>query len=253
MQPVFKRSALLGSTALVGALAAFGAAPAQAQMYTTGPGTYLSLEGRYMWNAGDKTKNYAYADDGGDGTFLFAPYDTARTAADHGWGGKAMLGYRFNNNWDVGFGLAGGWLKGKDSALTYNYSMIGQIAALPPGGLGDSIKTTMHYMTVDFEAGYNMPMGGSSNVRLYGGLRFAYLEQKSDGSIKNLLYKTASGIYYDYSGHRKTTFAGLGPRIGANGSFGIGNSGFNIFGGVSGALLIGKYKDKHDISYLGHQ
>jgi outer membrane protein OmpA-like peptidoglycan-associated protein len=242
------RSALLGSTALVGALAAFATAPAQAQMYSTGPGTYISLEGRYMWNAGDKVKNYFYDYAGGTGPYDFEPYNTSKAAAEKGWGGKVMLGYRFSNNWDVGVGVAGGWLKGKDNTLTYNYNVASGIAALPPGGAGDSIKTKLWYTTVDFEAGYNMPMGGMSNFRLYGGLRFAYLNQTAKGTLENLQY---DGTYYNYSGKRKTTFTGVGPRIGANGTFGIGNSGFNIFGGVSGALLIGKYKDKRHFSYVG--
>ncbi len=183
MRPVVFRSALLGSTALVG-VALCTAAPAQAQMYTTRPGTYLSLEGRYMWNAGDKVKNYAYD----DGVFFNAviPYDTSKTAADKGWGGKAMLGYRFNNNWDVGIGLAGGWLKGKDKAHSYNYDPGPQIAALAPDAIVDHLKVSMRYTTLDFEAGYNMPMGGMSNFRLYGGLRFAYINQKAKGSVDHV-------------------------------------------------------------------
>ncbi len=237
------RSLLLSTTALAGALA-LQAGTAQAQMYSTGPGVYLSAEGRYMWNAGDKVKNYTY-DYGypGSSSFLFEPYSTSKTAADKGWGGKAMLGYRFNNNWDVGVGASGGWLKGKDDTSTYNYSQGESI-------LTDKLKVTFDYVTVDFEAGYNMPVGVGSTVRLFGGLRFAHLDQKATGSVLNLLYNTGHGVYYDYSGKRKTTFTGVGPRVGANGTFGLGG-GFNIFGGLSGALLVGKYKDKHELSYLG--
>jgi outer membrane protein OmpA-like peptidoglycan-associated protein len=246
MRPAVSRFTLLGSTALVGALAALTAGPAQAQMYSTGPGTYLSLEGRYMWNAGDKAKNwvYSYAPQGAG----FDPYDTSKSAADKGWGGKAMLGYRFNNNWDIGLGVAGAWLKGKDDSHGYNYIERIRVDALAPNAVTDHIKTTMSYTTVDFEAGYNMPMGGMSNFRIFGGLRFAYLKQKAKGGVEHAYFYGADE-YFDYSGQRKTTFMGIGPRIGANGSFGIGNSGFNIFGGLAGALLIGKYKDRHSFSY----
>src|SRR4029079_1615203 len=145
---------------------------------------YISLEGRYMWNAGDKAKNYAYADGSISGTD-FEPYNTSKADADKGWGGKAMLGYRFTNNWDVGVGVSGGWLKGKDSTFTYNNNEVPpRLTALAPNAITDHIKTEINYVAVDFEAGYNMPIGGMSNCRLYGGLRFAYLKQTAKGGVE---------------------------------------------------------------------
>ncbi|MEO8560139.1 MAG: Lpg1974 family pore-forming outer membrane protein, partial [Rhodospirillales bacterium] len=251
MHTIFKRSVLLGSTALVGALAAFATAPAQAQMYTTGPGTYLSVEGRYLWGVGDKAKNYFYDYAGGTSSYNFDPYDTSKSAADKGFGGKVMLGYRFGNNWDVGLGVGGGWLKGKDSTFSYNESRREvEVDALvaAPNALTDHIKTTLNYVAVDFEAGYNMPIGGMSNFRVFGGVRFAYLSQKAKGSVDHALF---GSTYFDYSGQRKTTFTGVGPRIGANAVLAIGSSGFNVFGGASGALLIGRYKDQRKFDFLG--
>jgi len=239
------KTVLLAGTA-AGALLALPQ-QAYAQSYTTGPGFYLSLEGRYMWNSGSTAKTFAYSD--GDFTGAnFEPYDTSKAAADRGFGGKAMLGYRFYNNWDIGFGLSGGWLKGKDKTHTYNYSRAPLELALAPNALTDHISTRLAYTTIDFEAGYNMPVGGQSNFRLFGGLRFAYFNQMAKGGIEHELF---NAVYYDYSGKRKTTFAGVGPRIGANGTIGIGGSGLNLFGGLSGALLIGRYKDRHAFSYVG--
>ena len=88
-------------TAAAAALIAVNAQTANAQMYSTGPGFYLSLEGRYMWNRGDKVGSY-----GPITTPLAISTSGAKARADKGWGGKAMLGYRFHGNWDVGLGFA---------------------------------------------------------------------------------------------------------------------------------------------------
>ncbi len=220
---------------------------AGAQSYSTGPGVYVSLEGRYLWNKGDKAKNYALSEDPAPSAD-FTPYKTSRSAADKGWGGKAMLGYRFTNNWDIGIGVAGGWLKGKDDTHSYNYGRTGVELALAPNALSDHITTKLQYTTADFEAGYSMPMGGSSSLRLFGGVRFAHLDQTAKATVEHASFDLA---YYNYSGRRKTTFTGIGPRLGLDGTVGIGNSGFNIFGGLSGALLLGRYNDKHDFNFVG--
>ncbi len=231
MRTVIFRSSLLGSTALVGALTVL-AAPAQAQMYSTGPGVYLSVEGRYMWNIGNaKVPDYLYAYNVG--------YDTARSNAEKGFGGKAMLGFRFGNAWDVGLGVGGGRLKGTDAA-TFGYNS-NPTPPVQPAVRSDRIETKLTYVAVDFEAGYTMAMGQNSNLRLFGGLRAADFNQKAKGSST----VSPATIAFAYEGSRKTKFFGVGPRIGANGSFGIGNSGFNLFGGISGALLFGRYSDKH--------
>jgi outer membrane protein OmpA-like peptidoglycan-associated protein len=241
------RALLLGSTALVGALVAF-TAPAQAQMYSTGPGFYLSLEGRYIFNKGDNSNLRSTPSPSIIGE-LFDADDGPNLKArpDNGWGGKAMLGYRFNNNWDIALGFAGNWLKNGKKTFSYTASDESNSSAL---------KTKLDYQVADFEAGYNMTMGQNSNLRLFGGIRFAHFNQTAKGSASN--YECFSGVIGDCgssstafaSGKRKTTYWGIGPRIGANGSFGLGNSGFNVFGGLAGALLIGKFKDS--LNMYGH-
>jgi hypothetical protein len=76
---------------------------ARAQMYSTGPGFYMSLEGRSLQGAGERTSSLpsssaATKDDTGLAN---------KTRDDKDLGGKASLGYRFENNWDIGVSGSG--------------------------------------------------------------------------------------------------------------------------------------------------
>jgi outer membrane protein OmpA-like peptidoglycan-associated protein len=208
-------------------------------MYSTGPGFYLSLEGRYMWNRGDKVGSY-----GPITTPLAISTSGAKARADKGWGGKAMLGYRFHGNWDVGLGFAANWLKGKESGN-------GFIATEgPETGVftSNNEKVKLRYQVADFEAGYNWKMGQNTDMRLFGGLRMAHFNQRATASLNGT---TSISGYSHAGGRRKSTFWGIGPRLGLNGQVGLGNSGFNVFGSLSGAMLYGRYKDEHSVVATG--
>ncbi|MGE0660177.1 MAG: Lpg1974 family pore-forming outer membrane protein, partial [Reyranellaceae bacterium] len=226
------RLALMSGVAL-SALAVAYPDSANAQMYSAGPGFYLSLEGRYLMNEGGKSANY---DTDEYGTTLLTP--VVKERADDGWGGKAMLGYRFNNNWDIGVGLSGGWLKGKKSAdaTTFTATSTGSAAST-------ELKVKLDYYVADFEAGYNWQMGKSS-IRLFGGVRFADFSQRATSETTAVSFSGGGTSTTLYRGKRKTTYWGVGPRIGVNGQFALGNGGFHLFGGVAGALLFGKHKEK---------
>ncbi len=239
------RTSLLAGTAFVALLALDGQS-AHAQMYSTGPGFYISAEGRYVFNHSDQSKLWS---GNGTDTIIGELHDDddgagVKARADNGWGGKAMLGYRFNNNWDVGFGFSGAWLKnGKKSFAS---STIDEENS-------QTLKTKLDYQVADFEAGYNWTMGNNSNLRLFGGIRFAHFNQTAKANAFNYECFGRDGSCFSSStataaGKRKTTFWGIGPRLGVNGTFGLGNSGFNVFGGVAGAVLFGKFKDKLSLS-----
>jgi outer membrane protein OmpA-like peptidoglycan-associated protein len=249
------RSALMSGVALA-AIAVAAPESANAQMYTTGPGFYLSVEGRYIFNGSDKIRDLPV----NSFTIPFGPVSTVdalKEKAGHGWGGKAMLGYRFTNNWDVGVGFSGGWHKkgkGDDSyALTTTFPINERINVLVTGTAEQELKVKLDYYIGDFEAGYNWKMG-NSNIRLFGGLRYANFTQKATGSVSLsggvATFTTITSLDPVGTGtaaaevRRKTTYWGIGPRIGVNGQFGLGAGGFHIFGGVSGAILYGKYKDE---------
>src|SRR6185369_5768041 len=192
------------------------------------------------------------------GAVVPATISGLKAAATPGWGGKAMLGYRFNNNWDVGVGGSGGWLTGKKKSNNYvvdtdfTIPISDGIDVTLDGTVTQSLKVKLNYQVADFEAGYNFTMGSGSNLRVFGGLRYARFNQTAQSKITaaGSIVVDGGGIDVDTSGtavldsKRKSTFAGIGPRLGINGSFGLGAGGFNVFGGLSGALLYGKFKDK---------
>jgi hypothetical protein len=84
------------------AVSALTAHSASAQIYSTGPGFYMSLEGRYLQNDGDKMRlspQPTLKDD------VSGPSIKLRNDKD--LGGKAGAGYRFENNWDIGVSTSG--------------------------------------------------------------------------------------------------------------------------------------------------
>lgn len=77
-----------------------GASSALAQMYTTGPGLYMSLEGRSLQNSGDGLKLSPSNDNAADKS---SDRDSGtKSWKEKSWDGKAALDYRFQNNWDIG-------------------------------------------------------------------------------------------------------------------------------------------------------
>jgi hypothetical protein len=261
------RSALL-SGAAVAAIAIAAPESANAQMYATGPGFYLSAEGRYLMGRSDKSSDFP-----SDISLPFtigtvSTIEKLEQRAKNGWGGKLMLGYRFNNNWDIAIGGAAGFLKGDKKSKDYDFSTTTVIGVNTPINITldvqgeQTLKTKLDYYVADFEAGYNWKMG-NSNVRLFGGVRYANFNQKATSklSLSGTVTISTSGQETSFTAagsgsvkaKRKTTFWGVGPRIGVNGQFGLGGGGFHVFGGLSGAALYGKYKDKRtfDISAAG--
>ncbi len=247
------KAGLLSGAAGIAILVAYPHA-AQAQMYATGPGVYVSVEGRYLFDRSDKSSDLTNSFTLGTfGPITVTPAQTFNKLSerpDSGWGGKAMIGYRFTNNWDIGLGGSGGWLNGKGSN---HYDIDATVTGagdprLVTGEIDQSLKVKLTYEVGDLEVGYNWPSMGS-NLRLFGGVRFASFNQQAkshivgSGTIARLDSGTAT-----LDAKRKTTFFGVGPRIGANGQVGLGGGGFNLFGSLSGALLYGKYKDKRSAS-----
>jgi len=253
MNSSFKTTLLSG----VALAAIVVAAPesANAQMYTTGPGFYLSAEGRYILNGSDKIQDFPLDNIGPIPIGPISTINALREKAGSGWGGKAMLGYRFTSNWDIGVGFSGAWQKtgkGSNSAPITTTIQTGPVTSLLVTGVANqSLKVKLDYYVGDFEAGYNWKMG-NSNLRLFGGVRYANFNQKATGALSlsgGVATTTGAGSNPVGTGtaalsvRRKTTYSGIGPRIGVNGQFGIGSGGFHLFGGMAVAVLYGKYKD----------
>lgn len=84
---------------------ALAVAASGAQAQAQAPGWFGSLQGWYVLDTeGDSINSFPSG---------------VKAKPDDGWSGKAYLGYRFSNPWDVALGLSGAWLsKGKKGADT---------------------------------------------------------------------------------------------------------------------------------------
>ncbi len=174
--------------------------------------------------------------------------------------GSVMLGYRFNSGWD--FGLRVGALVTKENSdFTYDYG-----PDVPPvdGGLRpplssggpvvddyngnqrgyefDTAKGTadLTQVMVDFEAGYDVGLGESSSLRVFGGLRLGFIDVDTQMSFGD-----GGELDGELRTERSSSFVGAGPRLGVQGALDLGG-GFSLFGGLGGSVLLGQMK----VSYM---
>jgi len=74
---------------------------AKAQMYSSGPGFYMSLEGRYLKNDSEQMQLSSPT------TQSDTQSSTSKFSDDKAWGGKTSMDYRFPSNWDIGVSASG--------------------------------------------------------------------------------------------------------------------------------------------------
>jgi hypothetical protein len=74
---------------------------AKEQMYSNGPGFYMSLEGRYLKNGGEQMQLSPPA------TQSDTDSTSSKLGDDKAWGGKTSMDYRFPSNWDIGVSASG--------------------------------------------------------------------------------------------------------------------------------------------------
>jgi hypothetical protein len=207
------RVATLGGAATVALLAALPR-PAGAQER---PGWYGSLEGRYLMSDGDKTSQ----------TDVFQTVTSSVRPAGDGGGGKVSLGYRFSSPWDVHFALS-------DNQLGEARSSSPLVALY--GGVSDQMKATAStdYYLLDFDAGYNLVLGGM-DLRLSGGARYAHFNETYHG-VFSYVYPSHT-LSYDF--HRRVKFSGGGPLVGARARMPLEGSRFAMIGSVGASALFG--------------
>ncbi|MCL4204409.1 MAG: hypothetical protein KJ000_18140 [Pirellulaceae bacterium] len=162
---------------------------------------------------------------------------------DFDWqtGVRGRLGYRFDSAWDVGWSFtyydteaAGSvdWLDEPDLALVATRSVLDITV--------DAVAATasLNYQVHDLEIGRNLCLRDDTDLRLFGGFRWAQIDQ-------------AAATQYEYSDFLGDTFAGeltsrseleaYGIRIGAEGWWNLPR-GFSLFGRAAGSVLAGRFK-----------
>jgi hypothetical protein len=107
-------------------------------------------------------------------------------------------------------------------------------------------ETKIKLDAIDLDVGQYLDIGTRMRMRLFAGLRFARVQNDQTTTVN------ANGSYADWNDQSEeanystsevtnfnSTFTGIGPRIGVNTSYHIGN-GFGVVAQASAALLVGK-------------
>lgn len=177
---------------------------------------WFSVEGQYLLYDGNSA-DYSF-----DGGFF-------RLKPDDGWGVGGEIGFQpADSLWSfVGRVRYGQSNKDKDSDVYDGYYY----------GIDEADHREEH-VVADLEIGRDVglgAMGEGSNVRLFGGLRFAHFKGKGSFSTYSNFGPTSS----DFDIKRK--FTGIGPRVGFDAMVPLADQ-FSLDVGAAGAVLFGKQK-----------
>lgn len=143
----------------------------------------------------------------------------------------------FNESWGWGFQLEGSYHFNTGNDLNvnwYHYSRETTNSYLLPdvvAALGVAAPTFLRiepkWDAVNIEFGQHVDFGEQKNIRFHGGLQWAQVKREVNTSTAGILFTAG-----------ETKFNGIGPRVGSDMSFDLGN-GFAIYGNGAMALLVG--------------
>jgi hypothetical protein len=199
---------------------------------------WFSVEGQYLLFDGDKAH---YSLDGAEGLGDLP----LRLKPDDGWGIGGEIGFQpADSLWSfLGRVRYGQSNKEKDDDSFYSTF---------DGGFASGSSEADHreeHIIADLEIGRDVGLGAlgeGSNVRLFGGLRFAHFKGK--GSVSSNFYSNFSPTFASGEAKVKRTFTGIGPRIGFDAMMPLSEQ-FSLDVGAAGAVLFGKQKFKASGSY----
>ena len=134
-----------------------------------------------------------------------------------------------------------------------------------PNFVGDvtansSLKS--QFDAIDLDVGQYVNIGTRLQTRLFGGLRYAYVQQNQDSSY----YQYVDRINHEGEEDRRvfdfaeqdtynSKFNGLGPRMGFQAAYNVYDC-FGVTGSIAGSLLVGKVKSDATTAYdinIGHR
>ena len=187
--------------------------------------------------------------------------------------GSVSFGKQVAPNWDIRGTLSvttlsssgSGYAYGRGSGSGYYNSSLGGTGYYESGyeyssyGGGDAIGDMKIGITAaDFEVGYTPSLGNNFNVRLFAGLRALKFETRFEGTASGSSNFSGSSYwstgpsgpsgssyvssynYFHLDGVYKTTFTGIGPRIGVQGSTRFEGTNFGLSGSLATSVLFGK-------------
>lgn len=114
------------------------------------------------------------------------------------------------------------------------------IASLAPPAFGQDAESAtandgFGYTSVDAEVGENLAVGENLNLRLFGGIRYADLNEHLEA------FYFGGDFDPTFGGRSNSDFGfwGIGPRVGAGGRYPL-PWGFNVFGQAGVSILVGE-------------
>lgn len=207
----------------------------------------IALEGAFLF-FGSSSRNVFSQDT----TISFPPFAVSQKnreiEPDYALSGGIVARYRIRKKYDVGFAYRGAFTGDEKDHSALNVAINpGSIAVtfpvhpslfnipiinlnVPIPGLTANSESKSKQHVVDLEAGYYMPVW-RANVRLFAGLRFAYIDNDTD-----TLYSAIGLIDADIS--RDSTYWGIGPRLGGSFELPVFNR-ISLGGSAAGAILFG--------------
>ncbi len=243
--------AVVGLAASASALAATstGAAPFQVTVPNLTPGFSFTATGLYAEPTSTNTDyavtNYATSTSNGNSTNNALSSNVQSVKPDYGFGFGLGIGYIFPNS-------------GNDVQLNWTHfdnSYSNGVSAGTTGSIVSPVfsndnfapfttanaQVKFNYNAVDLDVGQYVNMGTRLQTRLFGGLRFAQLEQNFSANYSGTEADEFSADTSTMSGTINSKFTGVGPRMGIDSTYHIVN-GFGVVGQVAVSALVGRVK-----------
>lgn len=255
-----RRSRLLATSAALSLLAAGSAAADPLPQ-----GWFGSIEAGYSFVIGGES---VYAID----RSAYPTLSENSVQLDDGINGRFGVGYRFRDGWDIGFFISGlNTTEGENTRAAYGpdvppeqYPQPDDPVRPPLSAGGPTVsdgfdgyeyntaqgEVDLLSIMIDFEAGYDVGIGGDATLRLFGGLRAGLIDHETRMNFGYTLADLSPAddtLYIE----RRSQFTGAGPRVGVEGTVGLGG-GFHLFGGLNGAVLYGNLSRDIDSSAYGY-
>ncbi|HKE11223.1 MAG TPA: Lpg1974 family pore-forming outer membrane protein, partial [Myxococcota bacterium] len=215
-------------------------------------GFFGTFEGHYLANFGETTR-------WGTSATLnpILPIANFNILPKWGGGGRVGLGYRAAAGWDVVALGAADWLSRSDQQVNAGFAPVffNTLAPIFPGNFTApnsqaSAEAQLAYSYVDLEGGYNLKLGTSFDLRLFGGARYANFDQNIETTFSPSL---GAAIPFQSDTRHETSYWGVGPRVGASSRLRICESPFYLVTAVSGSVLFGnmRVRESESISLFG--
>jgi Legionella pneumophila major outer membrane protein precursor len=236
------RIAALSSVSVL-ALAVGAPAPASAQ--DGKPGFYLGLQGAALWSGGTDLDLPFSSLSSGLGDVKVPP------GGEPGGNAQVTLGYQFPGPWSLELNGSGTWLPTTSDSTS---TVIGPVGPIERRGTVN-LDSRADYYLADFDAGYAIKLGDRTDVKLSAGVQYGNFHVKRGVGF-------ATGYYYAGGGRvpgapqigisavsLDSKFWGVGPKLGIDGKYRLGRSGFSVIGGVSGSVLFGRLTNSTSTYY----